>query len=172
MTMSEHLLELSDIRSGWDVDEWEWRWRQVFVGVETSNCSDVGNVRYLNHCVLLSIAADVLIRRERRKRVGTGVINGIAALIIMVGSILVPIIETMLLEFLWHGGKGDTLWEVGEGIDEASLLLGLVIERASFTELAVARFLPVFAWNGLIVRMDSAKCCFTEILGERIVGLS
>lgn len=134
--MREHLLELGDSRTAWQVREGQRRWRQVLVGVEASNGCDVGNVRYLNHRILLAVVADVLIWRERRKRVWTGVINGIAALIIMVISILIPIIVTMFLEFLGHRRKCDTLWEVGEWVDEASLLLVLMIEGAALTELA------------------------------------
>lgn len=166
--MCEHLLELGDGGTAWHVDEGQGRWRQVLVGVESSDGSDVGNVRYLNHCVLLAVVADVLVRRERRKRVWTGVINGIVALIIMVISILIPIIVTMFLEFLGHWWKGDTLWQVGQRIDEASLLVGPVIEGASFTELAFTRILPVLAWDRLVVRVHCAESCLAEVLWQRL----
>ena len=69
---------------------------------------------------------------------------------------------------LRHGRKSDTLGQIGKRINEASLLSLFVIERASVTELARARFFPVFARNGLIVGVDRAEGSLTEILGQRL----
>lgn len=87
----------------------------------------------------------------------------------MVRTVLVSSIETVLLEFLRHWREGDTFWKIGEWIDEASLLLGVVEEGAAFTELALAGVNPILARNRLVVRVNRTEGCLAEILGKRLL---
>lgn len=73
--MRKHILELGDIelllghhgrRRATAVGQGDWLrcwWRQVLVWVETSNGSDVSDVRYLNHGVLLAKVVHKLVGR-------------------------------------------------------------------------------------------------------------
>lgn len=165
-TLSDHRLELGHLRRALQVHEWKrWR-RQVLVGVETSDGSDVRDVRYLDHRVLLTEAVHVLVWWVWRKI--TLVINGMIITLIMVVVVLVALIVSWFLEFFGHWRKGDALWEVWKRVDESSLLICLVVEGASFTELALPSFFPELAWNRLIVGMDGAKSSFTEIFRKRL----
>ena len=171
----DHLLELWYIELGLWRHCWGWAdaegnglgWRrQVLVGVETSDGSDVRDVRYLDHRVLLTEAVHVLVWGVWRKI--TLVINGMIITLIMVVVVLVALIVSWFLEFFGHWRKGDALWEVWKRVDESSLLICLVVEGASFTELALPSFFPELAWNRLIVGMDGAKSSFTEIFRKRL----
>jgi hypothetical protein len=47
-----------------------------------------------------------------------------------------------------------------------------VIERASFTEWALVLLLQVFAWLGLVVRVNSTESGLTEVRWEWVAWLS
>lgn len=125
--LRNHILELWDIelwlghhgrRGTTAVGQGDWlrcRWRQVLVGVETSNGSNVSDVGYLNHRILLAEVADILVGRVRREVSinAMNVISGIIIAAIMVIVVLVAIIVSGFLEFLRHGWKGDAFGQVG-----------------------------------------------------------
>lgn len=150
---------------------WLWWWRQVLVWVETTNGRNVSNVRYLNHCVLLpKIVAHVLIRWKMLLIwVVAGIINGIvtvACRIVAVIIILILIIVASFLELFRHGWQRNTFGKVRQWVDESSLLVGVMVKWAALTELALTGIFPELARNGLVVRVDRAKCSFTKILGK------
>lgn len=74
----------------------------------------------------------------------------------------------VVFEFLWHWRESDTFWEVWKWIDELSLLLVIVEERASFTELALTSLEEVFAWHGLVVGVHGSESCLSKVVGERL----
>jgi hypothetical protein len=78
--------------------------------------------------------------------------------------ILILIIVACLFKFFRHWWQGDTFGEVGQWIDETSLLFGVMVERTSFTELAVTILGPELAWNGLVVGVDSTQGSLAEVL--------
>lgn len=90
----------------------------------------------------------------------------------MVIVVLVAIIVPMLLEFLWHRWKCDTLGQIGEWVDESSPLTWLVVERASIAKLAFTFLNPDFALYRLVVGVHGSQRSFTEVLWKRIIGLS
>ena len=180
LVASKHWLELCNIelrlwhhgrwcsRAAWQRD-WLWRWRQVFVWIESTDSCNVGNVRYLNHCVLLAkIVAHILIgRKVLRVCIIASIINGIVAVaswIVAVIIILILVIVSSFLEFFGHGWQGDTFGKIGQRIDEASLLIVVMVKRAALAELAFTGLLPELARNGLVVRMHCAQRCLAEIL--------
>lgn len=102
----------------------------------------------------------------------------VVALRIIVGVVLVSVLVTsvapaVVLSFrvahlLGHRRQRDTLGQVRKRIDETSLLGFVMIERAGVAELAVSRFLPVLARNGLVVGMDRTESGLAEIFGQRL----
>ena len=68
-------------------------------------------------------------------------------IIVIVFVAIVP----MLLDFLRHRRKSDTLWEIGQGIDKASAFIFPVVEGAAITVLAFSILLEVLAWLSLVV---------------------
>ena len=74
----------------------------------------------------------------------------------------------MLLELLWHWWKGDTLWQIWERVNEPSFFVIIVIEGASFAELAFSSFSEVFARLSFVVRVNCAEGSLTEVLWERL----
>ena len=172
--LRKHLLELWDIElwlrhHGWGrasavgEGDWLWRRRQVLVGVEAADGCDICDVCYLDHRVLLAERIHVLVRRVRWEIIATLIFNGMTSVRAKV-VVLEPIIVSRFLEFLRHRWESDALWEIWQWVDQASLLVGIVEEGATFTKLALTSFLPVLTWNCLIIRMNCAQSSFTEIL--------
>jgi len=153
LVAAEHRLELWDIelrlshhgwRCSWTSREWNRlrRWRQVLVWVEASYGCDVSNVRYLNHSVLLAeIVAHVLIRRKLLVVSIACVINWAVSIgwrIVAVIIILILIIVPCFLEFLWHWWQSHTFRKIRQRVDESSLFVLIIVERAAFSELALS----------------------------------
>lgn len=122
----------------------------------------------MDHRVLLTEVADVLVRGERREGVCTRVINGVVVVIIGVVVVALVPIEAGLLQLFWHWRKSNTLGQVGKRIDQLSPLIFIVVERASITKFAFLAFEPVLAWDGFVVGVDCAESSFSEIFWERL----
>ena len=181
LVAAEHRLELGDIElwlchhgwwCSWASWEWNWLWwwRQVFVWVETTDGGDVRNVRYLNHGVLLAkIVAHVLIRWKLLVVSIPCVINRVISIswrIVAVIIILILIIVPSFLKLLGHWWEGHAFWKIRQWVDESSLLTVIMVEWASFTELAVTTFLEKLAWYRFVVRVNCSQSGLAEILGE------
>jgi hypothetical protein len=76
--------------------------------------------------------------------------------------------------FFRHGRQSDSFWQIGKRVNETSSFIIAMVEGAAVTELTVftTGLFPVFAGNGLVVRVYSTKSGLTEIFRKRIVGLS
>lgn len=88
------------------------------------------------------------------------------ATVVIISLIIVSccLLLLVVFEFLWHWRESDTFWEVWKWIDELSLLLVVVEERASFTELAITSLEEVLAWHGLVVGVDCTKSGLSEVV--------
>jgi len=92
---------------------------------------------------------------------------------IVASSVVVPAAR-LHSELLRHRRESDALGKVRKRVDEVALLGSLVEEAAAFAELALAGRLsmPELARGSLVVRVDGAEGCLTEVLRQRIVRLS
>jgi hypothetical protein len=93
-------------------------------------------------------------------------------IMVVVAVVLVTIIVSSLLEFLWHWWKSHTLRQIWKWVNEASRFFFIMVERAAFTELAITGTLPIFAWDCLVVGVNSTESSLAEILWKRIIWLS
>jgi hypothetical protein len=78
----------------------------------------------------------------------------------------------MLLEFLRHGWKSNTFWQVWKGVNELSLLYLFMIERATISILTLTSLRPIFAGNRLVIRVNCSQSSLTKVLWKRIIWLS
>jgi len=144
-----------------------WHGLKVLVWVEASReRSQVLQVRNLNHRGLLRVEwswAHVVHWH------GLSIEVKLTLASVVIVSALVSVV---VLHFLGHWRESHTFWKVGEWVNELSPLLLIVVERALITELAFNTRLLVFAWLGLVVRVNCSERCLPKVLGERIIWLS
>ena len=151
------------------------RARQILVRVEAADRCNVDDVGQLEEVVLLLLAElgdPVVVREEARL-----VLPVLAILLLRV--LLVPVATLLEPELLRHGRQGDALRKIRERVDELALFRLAVVEAAAVTELAdreevlrLAGIEPVLARDRLVVRVDGAERGLSEVLGQRIIGLS
>lgn len=146
---------------------WIGGWHQILVWVETSEGSKICHAGDLDHWseVLLWHLLEVV--HTVHWHWWTTLV-----LVLISSMILVVLVGLMLLQLLWHWWKGNTIWKVWKWIDQLSLLLVTVIERASITELALSSDVKVLTWFSLVVRMDSTECSLSESLWKWVMWLS
>ena len=132
------------------LSELGWLWCHVLVWVEAakSNISQTLDLKN-GHWWLLSW----------RGEVGS---------FLVVSEVTIGLLLLIVLEFLRHWWQSDSFWEVWQGVNQFSLFLLRMIERASFTKLALTSLIPVLAWLGLVIGVNSSKCCLSEVLGKRL----
>jgi hypothetical protein len=61
-----------------------------------------------------------------------------------------------MAHLLGHGRKSNTFWQIWERVNKTSFLNITMVERAAVTEFTSTSVLPVFAGNGLVIRVDSS----------------
>jgi len=135
---------------------------QILGRIEASDSCNIGDIGQLEEIRrMLSILVGAL-RNEIRVEVA------------VVASSVVITAARLHSELLRHRRESHTFGQVGKRVDEVTLLADIVEEAAAVTELALTRRLsmPELTRGGLVVRMDGTKGCLSEILGQRIVGLS
>jgi len=154
---------------------WRWRARQILVRVEAADRRNVDDVGQLEEVVLLLLAelGDAVVVREEARLV----LPVLAILLLRV--LLVPVATLLEPELLRHGRQRDALRQIRERVDELALFRLAVVEAAAVAELAdreevlrLAGIEPVLARDRLVVRVDGAERGLTEVLGQRIIGLS
>lgn len=157
-----HLLLVHHVRrhGSESVVETHWHWTHVFVWVESSGSestrkgSQISNRSDLNDRILVLIII-VLWR---------------AVVVILV--VIVVLSSGVVLHLLWHWRKSHALREVWEWVDELSLFVLIVEERAAVSKFAFSTGVKVLARHGFVVRVNSTKGGLTEILRERVIWLS
>lgn len=151
------------------------RARQILVRVEAADRRNVDDVGQLEEVVLLLLAelGDAVVVREEARLV----LPVLAILLLRV--LLVPVATLLEPELLRHGRQGDALRKIRQRIDELALFRLAVVEAAAVAELAdreevlrLAGIEPVLARDRLVVRVDGAERGLSEVLGQRIIGLS
>ena len=92
---------------------------------------------------------------------------------IVASSVVVPAAR-LHSELLRHRRESDALGKVRKWVDEVALLGSLVEEAAAIAELAYAGRLsmPELARGSLVVRVDGAEGCLTEVLRQRLNSVS
>lgn len=84
---------------------WWWHWRQVLVGVETSNSSNVRNAGDLDHAGLLAKTKVLTVAREV-KAWAVVVPIGLTSTVVKVS----PLVATMIPILLRHRWKSHSFW--------------------------------------------------------------
>ena len=147
------------------------RTSEVLAGVESANGSDISQISQLQEVVLLAEGADSLVVV---REIASNVVSLVVLVLIVVSvalALVVPVVSTMSsvhFDSFRHRRKSDTFWQVGQRIDKSSLFGVSVVEAAAITELASARFLPVLAGDGLVVRVHSSQSGLAEVLRKRL----
>lgn len=151
------------------------RARQILVRVEAADRCNVDDVGQLEEVVLLLLTElrDAVVVREEARLV----LPVLAILLLRV--LLVPVATLLEPELLRHGRQGDALGQIRQRIDELALFRLAVVKAAAVAELAdhvevvrLAGLEPVLARDRLVVRVDGAERGLSEVLGQRIIGLS
>jgi len=152
------------------------RARKILVRVEATNRSDIGNVGQLEEIVLLlAELTDALIAKVLREEAWLVCLPVLTILSVPFAIVVSAVVVTAAMlqsELFRHRRKSDSLGQVRKWIDEAALLILVVVEAAAVAKLAGAGLGPVLARNGLVVGVDGAERCLSEILGKRIIRLS
>lgn len=100
-------------------------------------------------------------------RIVSGKINGIVTVargIVAVIIILILIIVPCFFKFFRHRWECNTLWKIWQWVDESSLLIGIMIEWAALTELALTGLGPELAWDRLVVGVHCTESSLAEVL--------
>jgi len=124
---------------------------EVLVGVEATQSHDVGQIRDADH--------------------GHGVLHGVVELwalrrVLLLGSVVRVSCCFLLLvvfEFFRHWWQRDALWQVGQWVDQLSLFLVGVVERAAVAKLALSDLNEVLAGHSLVVGVHCSEGCFSEV---------
>ena len=135
---------------------------QILGRIEASDSCNIGDIGQLEE-----------IRRMLSKLVGA-LRNEVRVEVAVVAVSVVIAAAGLHSELLRHRRESDTFGQVGERVDEVALLSDFVEEAAAVTELAATGRLsvPELARGGLVVRVDGTEGSLSEVLRERIVGLS
>jgi hypothetical protein len=125
--------------------EWHWRRTQVLVWVETTKSNDICKTCELNHWSRLHWAEVSWTNRlSHHHRI---------SIKIMFSKIL--LVDSVVLEFLWHWWESDSFWKIWKRINEISLFEIGMEERATITKLAFSSLDPVSAWLGFVIGVYS-----------------
>ena len=82
--------------------------------------------------------------------------------------ILILVIVSSFLEFFGHGWQGDSFGKIGQRVDEASLLIVVMVKGASLAELAFTVLLnniPQDIWDGALKPKVSQLMALPEPIG-------
>lgn len=150
------------VESGSEVHDWSRA--RVLVWIEATQGNDISQALDLDHRHLVLHGrevnwADVLSAGS------VAVVGGLLLLLVLVEVVLLVLV---VLELLRHGRQSHAFWQVGQRIDQISLLVVVVVERAAVAKLALSSFLPVLAWLGLVVGVHSSKSGLAKVLGKRL----
>lgn len=75
----------------------------------------------------------------------------LVAELIIIAVVAIVLLVSVVFEFFWHGWQSDSFWQVWQRINQGSLLQLVVVERATFSKLALTVLEEVSARFSLVV---------------------
>jgi hypothetical protein len=92
--------------------------------------------------------------------------SGLVGMVLEVGIVGTIVLKVLLLsvvfEFIRHWRQGYSFRKIRQRVNQSSLFILVMVERASITELALSMLKPVLARLSLIIGMDSSQSSFAK----------